>query len=189
MVEAMNKEIFENTVLAILKARPGLGSVQLRKALIITDATYYALFGKSLTGAKYIKFPYGPVPDFDAFSLLNKMYYEENLIDIIEEAEGPVTKISYFAIKAPDPGVFNEEEDKIIRFAADIALKYSASKLSDMTHDEVFNKTPMRGEIPLDRVCTVTFTGRLDTPNFTEEEKLELIKVLNLNEVAQYSFV
>ena len=33
----MNDSIFKNTVLAILKAQPGLGSVQLRKALIITD--------------------------------------------------------------------------------------------------------------------------------------------------------
>ena len=60
----MNDSIFKNTVLAILKAQPGLGSVQLRKALIIADATHYALFGESLTGARYIKFPYGPVPNY-----------------------------------------------------------------------------------------------------------------------------
>ena len=185
----MNDSVFKNTILAILKAQPGLGSVQLRKALIITDATHYALFGKSLTGAKYIKFPYGPVPDYYAFKLLNNMYYEESLIDIFEEAEGPVTKNSYFATKDPDPDIFSEEEEKIIRFAADVALKYSASKLSDMTHDDVFNSTPMRGEIPLDRVCTVTLTDRLDTPNFTEEEKSELIKALNSDEVAQYTFI
>ena len=185
----MDDSIFRNTVLAILKAQPGLGSVQLRKALIIADATHYALFGKSLTGAKYIKFPYGPVPDFNAFNLLNKMYYEEGIIEIIEEAEGPATKNSYFALRDPDLNIFTEEEDKIIKFAADVALKYSASKLSDMTHDDFFNNTPMRGEIPLDRVCTVTLTGRLDTPNFTEEEKLELIKVLKSDEIAQYTFV
>jgi hypothetical protein len=185
----MNEAIFKNTVLAILKAQPGLGSVQLRKALIIADATYYALFGKSLTGAKYIKHHYGPVPDFDAFSLLNKMYYKENIIDIFEEAEGTVTKNSYFARKEPDPGAFTEEEDRIIRFAAAVALKYSASKLSDMTHDETFNNTPMHGEIPLDRVCTITITDRLDTPDFTNEEKLELTEVLKSDEVAQYTFV
>jgi len=185
----MNENKFKNTVLAILKAKPGLGSVQLRKALIIADATHHALFGEGLTGAKYIKFPYGPVPDRTAFNLLNKMYYEDSLIDIIEEAEGFVTKNSYFAAKAPDSGVFTEEEAKIIRFAADVALKYSASKLSDMTHDDVFNNTPMRGEIPLDRVCTVAFTDRLDTPDFTDEERLELTEVLKSDEAAQYTFV
>ena len=185
----MNDIMFRNTVLAILKAQPGLGSVQLRKALIFTDATHHTLFGKSLTGVKYIKFPYGPVPDRNAFELLNRMYYEESLIDIFEEAEGSLTKNSYFATKDPDPGIFTEEEEKIIRFSADVALKYSASKLTDMTHDEVYNNTPMRGEIPLDRVCTLTLTDRLDTPSFREEEKLELIKVLNSDEVAQYTFV
>ena len=185
----MDENIFKNTVLAILKSKPGLGSVQLRKALIITDATHHALFGKSLTGAKYIKFPYGPVPDFEAFNLLNRMYYEESLIDIFEEADGNITKNSYFATKAPDPDLFSEEVDNIIKFAADVALKYSASKLSDMTHDDFFNNTPMRGEIPLDRVCTVSFTDRLDTPNFTDDEKIELAEVLNSDEVSHYSFV
>ena len=185
----VNEARFKNTVLAILTVHPGLGSVQLRKALIIADALHFTLFGESLTGAKYIKFPYGPVPDQDAFYLLNRMYYEENLIDIIEEPEGFVTKNSYFAIEPPDISSFTEEENKIIRFAADIALKYSASKLSDMTHDEVFNRTPMKGEIPLDRVCTMTITGHFDTPSFTEEEKHDLTRVLNSDEARQFAFV
>jgi hypothetical protein len=188
-MSSVNEARFKNTILAILTARPGLGSVQLRKALIIADALHFSLFGESFTGAKYIKFPYGPVPDRDAFNLLNRMYFEENLIDIIEEPEGPMTKNSYFALQSPDTGVFTEEEDKIIRFAANVALKYSASKLSDMTHDEVFNKTAMRGEIPLDRVCTMTITGRFDTPDFTEEEKFNLMKVLSSNEARHFSFV
>ena len=185
----VNEARFKNTVLAILTVHPGLGSVQLRKALIIADALHLSLFGESFTGTKYIKFPYGPVPDRDAFNLLNRMYFEEGLIDIIEEPDGFVTKNSYFATKSPDPGAFTEEEDKIIRFAADVALKYSASKLSDMTHDEVYNQTPMRAEIPLDRVCTMTITGRFDTPNFTEEEKFDLRKVLSSDEARQFTFV
>jgi len=30
-----------------------------------------------------------------------------------------------------------------------------------MTHDELYNNTPLRGEIPLDRVCTMTITDTL----------------------------
>ena len=188
-MSTVNEARFKNTVLAILTVRPGLGSVQLKKALIIADALHLSLFGESFTGARYIKFPYGPVPDRDAFNILNRMYFEEELIDINEEPEGSITKNSYFALQPPDSGTFNEEEDKIIRFAAGVALKYSASRLSDMTHDEVYNKTPMRGEIPLDRVCTLTFTGRFDTPGFTEEERNDLIKVLSSDEARQFTFV
>ena len=188
-MSTVNEAKFKNTVLAILTVRPGLGSVQLRKALIIADALHHSLFGESFTGTRYIKFPHGPVPDFDAFNILNRMYYEENLIDIIEEPEGSITKNSYFALQTPDATAFTEEEDKIIRFAANVALKYSASKLSDMTHDDVFNNTPMRGEIPLDRVCTMTITGRFDTPKFTDEEKIDLIKVLSTDEARQFTFV
>jgi len=188
-VNTLNEARFKNTVLAILKTHPGLGSVQVRKSLIIADALRNALFGESLTGARYIKDRYGPVPDRNAFNLLNKMYIEEFLIDIIEEADGHYTKNSYFALKDPDPFVFNEEEDKIIRFAADIALKYSATLLSSMTHDDTYNNTPMGEEIPLDRVCTMTLTGPFDTPSFTKDEKINLIKVLDSDAIQQYTFV
>ena len=188
-MSSVNEARFKNTVLAILTVHPGLGSVQLKKALIIADALRLTLFGESLTGARYIKFPYGPVPDRDAANLLNRMYFDEGLIDIIEEPDGFVTKNSYFALQAPDAGLFSKEEVNIIKFAAGVALKYSASKLSDMTHDEVYNNTPMKGEIPLDRVCTMTVTGRFDTPSFTEEEKTDLIKVLSSNEASHYTFV
>jgi len=185
----LNEARFKNTVLAILKTHPGLGSVQVRKSLIIADALRNALFGESLTGARYIKDRYGPVPDRNAYNLLSKMHLEECLIDIIEEEEGPYTKNSFFALKDPDPFVFSEEEDKIIRFAADVALKYSATLLSYMTHDDTYNNTPMGGEIPLDRVCTMTLTGPFDTPTFTEDEKINLTKVLSSDDIRKYTFV
>lgn len=186
---ALNEARFKNTVLAILTACQGLGSVQLRKALIIADALHLTLFGESLTGARYIKFPYGPVPDRDADNLIYRMFFGERLIDIIEEPEGRTTKNSHFALVQPDTEIFSEEENNIIRFAADTALKYSASRLSDMSHDKVYNETPMFGEIPLDRVCTMTVMGRFDTPPFTEEEKRDLTRVLSSDEARQFAFI
>jgi hypothetical protein len=44
----LNKEVLENTVLALLKAAPGLGSVQINKALILIDAFYHSYFKKPL---------------------------------------------------------------------------------------------------------------------------------------------
>ena len=188
-MSTVNVPRFTNTVLAILTARPGLGSVQLRKALIIADALHLSLFGESFTGTKYIKFPHGPVPDRDAFNILNRMCSEDYLIDIIEEPEGATTKTSFFALKTPDAETFTAEEEKIIRFAADVAFKYSAAKLSEITHDEVFNNTPMKGEIPLNRICTFISTDRFDAPDFTEEEKNDFIKVLSSSEAKQFTFV
>jgi len=185
----VNEARFKNTVLAILTVRPGLGSVQLRKALIIADALHNTLFGKSITGTRYIKFKYGPIPDRDASGILDSMYYDENLIDINEEVEGSTTKNSYYALQEPNDKIFTEEEYKIIKFAAGVTEKYSATKLSDMTHDEVYNNTPLREEIPLDRVCTMTITGHFNTPDFTEEEKRHLIEVLSSNEAGKFTFI
>ena len=51
----MNKVIIENTVLALLKSAPGLGSVQINKGLIMMDAFYHSYFKKTLTRITYIK--------------------------------------------------------------------------------------------------------------------------------------
>jgi hypothetical protein len=71
----MNKAVFNNTVLALLKAAPGLGSVQINKGLIMIDAFYHSYFKKTLTGITYIKHWYGPVPDYEAHSELYKMEF------------------------------------------------------------------------------------------------------------------
>ena len=79
----MDKAIFNNTVLALLKAAPGLGSVQINKGLIMIDAFYHAHFKKTLTGITYIKHWFGPVPDFAAHDELYRM--EFNKIKVIKE--------------------------------------------------------------------------------------------------------
>jgi hypothetical protein len=84
----LDKQKFENTVLAVLKARPLMGSLQLRKALVIADALHFQMYGESLTGAEYIKKQYGSVPDTEAFLLLQQMAFSLNAVEVIEVPTG-----------------------------------------------------------------------------------------------------
>jgi hypothetical protein len=185
----MNKKLFQNAVLAILKARPGMGSLQLRKALIIADALHNAIYGKSITGAAYIKQKYGPVPDTDeAFLCLMQMEFPLKLVEVIEEPVGYVTQNAYHILKEPEYELFSREQIDIINYAAKTAWKYSAARLSGMTHDDVYNNTPMGAEIPLDVVCKFTLTG-YDTEPFTEREKSEIRGFLETDEARMFDFV
>jgi hypothetical protein len=184
----MNKERFENAVLAILTARPGMGSLQLRKALIIADALHNALHGESITGAKYIKHKFGPVPDDEAFMLLMQMEFPLKMVEVIEEPIGHVTQNSYYASVVPRYELFTRSQIDILNYAAKTAWKYSATRLSDMTHDDVYNKTPMGAEIPLEMVCAMKITG-YDTDPFTEEERAEARRFFESDEARSFEFV
>jgi hypothetical protein len=184
----MNEVLFTNAVLSILTAKPGMGSVQLRKALIIADALHHALHGDSITGASYIKHKFGPVPDDEAFNALIKMDFPLHFVEVIEEPVGHVTQNSYYPVKDPDYSVFTRSQIDILNYAAGTAYKYGASRLSDMTHDEVYNRTPMGAEIPLSLVCTMAISG-YDTEPFTEQEKEQVKGFLESDEARLYDFV
>ena len=113
----MKEEIFENTVLAILKTCPGIGSSQLRKALAIIDIIHNAVFGKGLTGCRYVKDRYGPVPDKEGSFRIIEMKYDRK-IEQNEKEVGIFTQDSYFNIEDPDYNLFTNEQRNIINFAA-----------------------------------------------------------------------
>ena len=176
----MNMEMFENTILAILKFTPGLGSIQIRKAVCIADAVHYSLHGESITGARYIKEKHGPVPDDKAYRCLVEMVINGKIY-INEQPIGPYTKNSYNAVLNPNYTLFNDSQRNIIKYAAHIAYNHSATDLSFKTHDAVYDNIQMLEEIPLEAMCTPIITG-YDTEPFTDAEREDMRKFFEVNE-------
>lgn len=168
----MNKEMFENTILAILKVSPGLGSIQVRKAVCIADAVHNSLHKQSITGVKYIKEKLGPVPDNDGFRCLTEMGLSGK-IEIHEQVIGPYTKNAYHAVSEPDYSLFTESQRDIITYAARVAFNHTGTDLSFKTHDDVYNTIKMREVIPLEAICSPIITG-YDTEPFTDEERNDI---------------
>jgi len=168
----MKKEILENTVLALLKAAPGLGSVQINKALILIDAFYHSYFKETLTGITYIKHWYGPVPDYDAHAVLYKMEFDK--IKVAHEKAGRVIKSAHYAICDPDYSVFSRRAIEIIRDVAMFIIQNKAGRLSDITHDMVYENAPMGGVIPIESVYSL----ETESLPWTAEEKNDAKKIL-----------
>ena len=150
----MNKVLLKNTVLALLKSAPGLGNVQLRKGLIMVDALYHSFFSETLTGITYIKHWYGPVPDCEANNELYKMEFGE--IKVVNEKIGRQKKEAHYAILDPNFAVFpNRKAIEIIRDVAGFIVTNRAGKLSEITHDAVYENTKMGEVIPIKSVYSI----------------------------------
>ena len=146
--EVAGEDTLKNTILALLMEAPGLGEIQLRKALVMADILNASFYGKGLTGATYIKYTHGPIPDRDSWLKIQSMLYDGTLYRV-EEPVGTQTKHAYYTKTDPDYHAFTGEQVAFIQDAARFAKKNSASMLSKMTHDDVYNNTPFGEVIPL----------------------------------------
>jgi hypothetical protein len=167
----MSRDLLKDTILALLSEAPGLGEIQLRKALVMIDILNDSYYGKGLTGAMYLKFPRGPVPDDDSMRVIWGMV-KKNLIYMIEEPVGRYTKHADYKRQDPDYNRFTGDQISFIQAAAGFALKNTAGSLSDLTHDKVYRDTPMGEVIPLSAMSSI----RVKVPRRLNEAQKDKIK-------------
>ena len=79
-VPNLKVEKFKNVLLYILErcaGKPNVGETVLYKLLYFSDFNYYELYEEHLTGARYKKLPFGPVPQ-KLDSILNQMIHQDS---------------------------------------------------------------------------------------------------------------
>ena len=137
-IPTLQVDKFKNVLLYLLErcaGKPNVGETVLYKLLYFSDFNYYELYEEHLTGAKYRKFPYGPVPQkFD--SIIGQMmeiamikrikttYYDKLQIRYL-----PMVKSDLTALKASEKDVI----DKVIEQMSD----WSASAISSYSHKDM----------------------------------------------------
>jgi hypothetical protein len=136
------------------------------------DAFYHFYFKKTLTGITYIKHWYGPVPDYEAHGELYKM--EFGMVKVVKERTGSFIKDAHYAIQEPDYAVLSSRAIEIIRDVAMFITQNKAGKLSAITHDAVYENTPMGGEIPIESVYSI----EPELEPWTSEEKADAKRIL-----------
>lgn len=129
---------FKNVLLYILEkcaGKPNVGETVLYKLLYFADFNYYELYEEHLTGAKYRKLPYGPVPE-KLDSMLNQMIETGQLQRIKTDYYGlqqtrylPLTKSNLTELKASE----KEVVDRVIEQMSD----WSASAISNYSHKDM----------------------------------------------------
>lgn len=129
---------FKNVLLYILEkcaGKPNVGETVLYKLLYFADFNYYELYEEHLTGAKYRKLPYGPVPQ-KLDTILNHMIdagqlqrFKTDYYGLQQTRYLPLTKANLTELKASEKEVI----DRVIEQMSD----WSASAISNYSHKDM----------------------------------------------------
>lgn len=137
-VPKLQVEKFKNVLLYILEkcaGKPNVGETVLYKLLYFSDFNYYELYEEHLTGAKYRKLPFGPVPQ-KLDTIINQMIEKEQLQRIKTEYHGyPQTR--YLPLEKSDLTKLKASEKEIIDRVIEQMSDWSASAISSYSHKDM----------------------------------------------------
>ena len=126
---------FKNVLLYILErcaGKPNVGETVLYKLLYFSDFNYYELFEEHLTGAKYHKLPYGPVPQ-KLDTIIGQMIEKGQLQRVKTEYHGyPQTR--YLPLEKADLTELRASEKEIIDRVIEQMSDWSAAAISNYSH-------------------------------------------------------
>lgn len=138
---------FKNVLLYILErcaGKPNVGETVLYKLLYFSDFNYYELYEEHLTGAKYRKLPYGPVPQ-KLDIIIGQMIEKGQLQRIKTEYHGhPQTR--YLPLEKADLTELKASEKEIIDRVIEQMSDWSAAMLSNYSHGDKPWKASKDGE-------------------------------------------
>ncbi len=138
---------FKNVLLYILErcaGKPNVGETVLYKLLYFSDFNYYELYEEHLTGAKYRKLPYGPVPQ-KLDTIIGQMIKKGKLQRVKTEYHGyPQTR--YLPLEKADLTELRASEKEIIDRVIEQMSDWSAAMLSNYSHGDKPWKASKDGE-------------------------------------------
>jgi uncharacterized phage-associated protein len=125
--------------------KPNVGETVLNKLLYFADFNYYELYEEHLTGSKYRKLPFGPVPS-QLDTLIQQMIEKEQLQRVKTVYRGyaqtrflPLVKADLKELKASETEVI----DRVIEQMSD----WSAAAISQYSHKDIPWIASKEGEI------------------------------------------
>lgn len=146
-VPEMNVSKFRNVLLYILErcaGKPNVGETVLYKLLYFSDFNYYELYEDHLSGARYRKLPYGPVPKrFE--TIVNAMIEKEELKRIKTEYFDKI-QTRYIPLIKPDLTKLKASEKEIIDRVIEQMSDWSAAAISNYSHNDMPWKASKEGE-------------------------------------------
>jgi hypothetical protein len=141
-----------------------LGATKLNKALWFSDTIAYRLNGRSITNASYVKRQFGPVPR-RILPVLDELHQEGKVV-VRERRHFQYTLRELVALQPPADDMFSAQEVEIIdTVVAWICDNHTASSISELTHDSVWETANNGEEIPMYAVL-----GAMEG-EITEEDK------------------
>lgn len=137
-VPTLQVKKFKNILLYILErcaGKPNVGETVLYKLLYFSDFNYYELYEEHLTGAKYRKLPFGPVPQ-RLDSIIQQMIEKGQLQRIRTKYHG-YAQSRYLPLEKPDLKALKASETEVIDKVIDQMSDWSAAAISDYSHKDL----------------------------------------------------
>jgi len=136
-VPELQLDKLKNVLLYILEhcaGKPNVGETVLNKLLYFCDFNYYELYEEHLTGMRYKKLPYGPVPQ-NIDRILNQMVDDKLLKRLNTEYHG-FKQTRHIPLERADLKLFSATEKTVID---EVILKmgnWDATTISDYSHKD-----------------------------------------------------
>lgn len=129
---------FKNVLLYILErcaGKPNIGETVLNKLLYFCDFNFYELYEEHLTGARYKKLPYGPVPQ-KLDTIINQMIDKGQLKRIkTEYHDFPQTR--FLPLEKADLTELSAAQKTVIDNVIQQMSDWNANKISDYSHKDM----------------------------------------------------
>jgi hypothetical protein len=125
-----------------------LGAVKLNKTLWLSDLSAFYHLGRPITGARYVKRQFGPVPT-PILPVLRELEIEGVLK--VTEADHYGKRKTEYVVHVPATNEFLSSEElaiveRMIKFVCD---KHTATSISEISHDHIWKAAEDGEEIPL----------------------------------------
>jgi len=136
-VPKMNVSKFKNVLLYLLECcagKPNVGETVLNKLLYFCDFNYYEIYEEHLTGARYQKLPFGPVPQ-QLDNIINQMVAGKQLQRIKTEYHG-FTQTRYLPLMKPDLTQLSAAEKTVIDDVIRQMSDWNANQISEYSHKD-----------------------------------------------------
>ena len=129
---------FKNVLLYLLEccaAKPNIGETVLNKLLYFCDFNYYEIYEEHLTGARYKKLPYGPVPQ-QLNSVINQLIADNQLQRIKTNYHG-FMQTRYLPLVKPDLTQLSAAEKTVIDDVVRQMSDWNANQISEYSHKDM----------------------------------------------------
>lgn len=136
-VPELKAKKFKNVLLYILEhcaGKPNIGETVLNKLLYFCDFNFYEKYEEHLTGARYKKLPYGPVPQ-RLEQILNQMIEKNQLKRIRTDYHG-FQQTRYMPLVKADLKELTAAEKTVIDDVIQQMSDWNANKISDYSHQD-----------------------------------------------------
>lgn len=134
---------FQQLLLYILEkcgGKPNVGETVLYKLLYFCDFDFFELYERALTGMKYKKMQFGPIPDQTLFNTVILDMRNNGVIEKISRSYvNDTIQTRYLNFTVADLSVFGKDVDKMIKVADSVIERLSgmsARQIEDHSHGD-----------------------------------------------------